>query len=341
MANAHYRLETRIVSRKTKDKKSQVMPGRQTSVVAKAAYRSGQSLKDERADKTFNYRSRTQEVAYSEILAPESAPDWLKGKAPETNGGTKKQRETRETLWNTIERVEKRKDSQLAREFIASLPRGLNREQQIELVQDWCQSEFVSKGFVVDLAIHKSKGGTNPHAHILITTRPITADGFGKKPDTAGKFNGRGAAGLGAKDELVGWRKSWCAAENFALEKAGRPERADHRSLKDRGIDRVPEPKIGVAASAMKRRGIEEDPKRFQLVRYIQVLNEMRPSLRRLHKHGRTAQKPGRAIWLEKSASFLSRFGEKTIGVLHRAGDKWTNFLDSRRHPPEKSGPER
>jgi len=135
MAIGHYRLETKIIGRQAKGRDGKVISGKRVSVVAKAAYRSGQSLRDDNADKTFNYRSRTQEVAYSEIMAPESAPEWLKGNGPDSNAGTRKQREMRETLWNTIERVEKRKDSQLCREFVASLPKGLNRDQQIELVR--------------------------------------------------------------------------------------------------------------------------------------------------------------------------------------------------------------
>src|SRR5580658_7634251 len=102
MVRGHFRLETKIIGRKAKDRNGHAIPGRQSSVVAKAAYRSGQMLHDERAEKTFNYRSRTQEVAYSEILAPEIAPDWLKGESPESNAGTRKQRDMREQLWNTI-----------------------------------------------------------------------------------------------------------------------------------------------------------------------------------------------------------------------------------------------
>ena len=85
MKTGHYRLETKIVGRKARDRNGHAIPGRQTSVVAKAAYRSGQLLRDERAEKTFNYRSRTQEVAYSEILVPENAPAWLKGESPASN----------------------------------------------------------------------------------------------------------------------------------------------------------------------------------------------------------------------------------------------------------------
>jgi ATP-dependent exoDNAse (exonuclease V) alpha subunit len=340
MVSAHYRLETKIVGRQAKGKDKQAIPGKSVSVVAKAAYRSGQSLKDDRADRTFNYRSRTQEVAYSEIMAPGDAPDWLKGQAQDKPAGSKKQREQRQQLWNTIEKVEKRKDSQLAREFVLSLPRQLDRAQQIELVRDWCQSEFVSKGFVVDLAVHKSKSGQNPHAHVLVTTRPVTVDGFGKKPDTAGKFNGRGAAGFGAKEQLVQWRESWCHAENSALEKAGRPERADHRSLKARGIDKAPEPKIGVEATAKKRRGLDPDPPRFQLRRLIKMENEVRKHLnhwRWREQHGHATR---RSLWLVKSARLLSEFGEKAARLVHGVKDKWTMLVDSQRASQQKSGPD-
>jgi hypothetical protein len=69
MATGHYRLETKIIGRRVKGVDKSV------SVVAKAAYRSGQSLHDDRADKTFNYRPRTQEVVYSEIMSPANAPN--------------------------------------------------------------------------------------------------------------------------------------------------------------------------------------------------------------------------------------------------------------------------
>ena len=337
MALGHYRLETKIVGRQAKGKNGNAIPGKQVSVVAKAAYRSGQSLRDDRAAKTFNYRSRTQEVAYSEIMAPQNAPDWLKGQAGDTQAGTRKQRDLREQLWNTIEQVEKRKDSQLSREFIASLPRGLAREQQIELIRGWCQSEFTSKGLVVDLAVHKSKGGMNPHAHVLVTMRPVTAEGFGKKPDTAGKFNGRGAAGLGAKTELDGWRESWEKHVNVALEKAGREERVDRRSLKDRGIDRTPEPKIGVAATAMKRRGVVADPKRFQDLRFVKLLNDVRPLMRAIQKFGRSAPAQSRSLWLAKSAAFLSNIRESAGRALHGISEKWSKLLDGKETNHDRS----
>ena len=329
MILGHFRLETKIIGRRVKDKTGRVIPGKQSSVVAKAAYRSGQSLRDDRANKTFNYRSRTPEVAYSEIMAPDDGPDWLNGEVPDSNAGTRKQRELREQLWNTIEQVEKRSDSQLAREFIASLPRGLNREQQIELIRGWCQEEFVSKGFVVDLAVHKSRGGNNPHAHVLVTLRPVAGDGFGKKPDTAGKFNGRGAAGLGAKNELDGWRESWEKHVNSALEKSGREERVDRRSLKDRGIDRAPEPKVGVAASAMKREGKEPDPDAFKRMRLVRIENEVMPHLRDIQRFGEIRQHGDREKWWDRSANFVRRV---QLNVRRTVHGFWRKFLDGRHH---------
>jgi ATP-dependent exoDNAse (exonuclease V) alpha subunit len=114
-----------------------------------------------------------------------------------------------EAVWNTIEPIEKRKDARLAREFMLALPREISSEKQVELVRGWCEVEFISKGLVVDFAIHKSKFGFNPHAHVLCTTRPVEGEEFGKKPSTVGHFNKRGVVGLHGKSELNAWRDFW------------------------------------------------------------------------------------------------------------------------------------
>ncbi len=99
-----------------RDAAGKIVPNQERSVVAKAAYRSGEKLKDERTNKTFNYRSRTQEVVHSEILAPKHSPEWLATKELDKA----KRSEVRARLWNEVEKAEKRCDSQLAREFILS-----------------------------------------------------------------------------------------------------------------------------------------------------------------------------------------------------------------------------
>lgn len=331
---AIYRLEAKIIGRKARDKAGIPIDGKQVSIVAKAAYRSGEKLKDERIDKTFNYQSRTQEVVHTEILPPDEIPDWLK---LEQGSGAGNVRQQRQRLWNEIERVEKRVDSQLAREFIVSLPKELSKEQRIEIVRHWCRDEFVSKGFVVDFAIHRSRDGQNPHAHILCALRPIDADGFGKKPDMSGKFNGRGHAGLGAKSDLEVWRSSWENAVNGALEAAGRNERVDHRSLKERGIDREPEPKIGVAAMAMKRIGKFADLLNLKTVRRIRLENDVRPHHRDLSQVGEVGQIGLGGTWWERAEFVARREGERVKELLRdeSSGSKWHEYAKTRAQQPE------
>jgi ATP-dependent exoDNAse (exonuclease V) alpha subunit len=338
---ALYRLETKIINRQNRGRS--VIPSaayRSGSILHKAAYRSANILEHAVAKLTFNYQARAQEVVHTEILAPENGPSWLQTQA-ETSADMSLQRDMRERLWNTIETVEKRKDSQLAREFIAALPKELNREQQIDLVRGWCKAEFVDKGFVVDFALHRSKNGKNPHAHILCTTRPVEGEGFGKKPSTAGKFNGRGVVGKQGKSDLVAWRETWGVHANAALEKAGRPERVDHRSLADQGIDRIPEPKIGVAATAMKRRGAVPDPERFQLVRWVKSLNAVMPWKRAIEKSGEVYQHGMGKTWWERSLLAVEDVGKAARDAVR---DTWAKFLNRQPGgqdlPPQDRGPD-
>lgn len=302
---AIYRLEAKLLNRQAKDVAGRPIAGKQVSIVAKAAYRSGERLHDERTAQTYDYRSRTQEVAYSAILAPEHSPSWLQGQ----NLTEKRQR-----LWNEVEKVEKRKDSQLAREFIISLPRELSKDQQAEAVKSWCTHEFVERGFIVDFSLHNSKDKANPHAHVLCTLRPCEGEGFGLKPNTAGKFNGRGTVGQGAKNELEAWRESWEVAANEALEQAGSEARIDHRSLKDQGIeDHMPEPKIGVAAIHMQRSGRVPDPERVRHTRRVRVFNAVLPSIREVEGSGEIAQEGLGVPWQERAGGLLNRMYDRAL----------------------------
>lgn len=337
---ALYRLEAKIISRQGGRSVVASAAYRSGNVLHSAAYRSGNQLTDKQTRTTFNYRARAQEVVHSEILAPKDGPFWLQNHSSDGKVDYHRQQAMRQRLWNTIEQVEKRKDSQLARDFILTLARELSLEQQIELVRGWCEAEFVSKGFVADFAVHKSKTGQNPHAHVLVTTRPVEGQGFGKKPSTAGKFNGRGVVGLKGKSELEGWRDSWEKHENAALERAGRPERVDHRSLKARGIDRQPEPKIGPTAMAMMRRGL--DPERYKLWRYVRTLNVMRPLARAISKFQEIRQEGMGKTWWERSLIFL---GQAREAARESIVDKWRAMLTvpPRGHshtPPERGGPD-
>lgn len=305
---AIYRCETKILSRRVKDKAGKVVPNREHSAIESAAYRACEKLKDQRQDKTFNYAPRAREVAHSEVMTPEGAPPWLRP----TEAATRRElRQLRERLWNAVEKRERRSDSQLCREFLLTMPRELTLQQNIELVRGWCEQEIVSKGFVADINLHRSRKGDNPHAHVLCTLRPVAADGFGLKPKTDGKFNRRGSVGVGAKDDLLHWRETWCHHENAALEKAGRAERVDHRSLKDQGIDRVPEPKVGANALAMQREGKVEVPDAVKRLHQVKILNQILPHLRAFER-GEHIHRFGQATeWWQRARSRMAAFAAR------------------------------
>ena len=295
---AIFRLEAKIFGRE----------GRGRSVIAAAAYRAGTKIKDEIRDKIFDYTRRVKGVIETTILAPEGAPAWA------TNSGQ---------LWNAVEAGEKRKDAQLAREFILAVPPELSADAQFQTAVDWAKRELVASGMVVEVSLHHPKTGKNPHVHILATTRKLDGEKFSaKKPR---EWNDVAL--------LVRQRESWADAVNAALEKAGRDERVDHRSLKDQGIDRLPEPKIGVAATAMKRKGILDDPERFKLVRRIKILNEVRPMMRAILKHGEVSQIGMGDTWWEKSITFMARVREQASAAVKSTWQRWL-------HKDGKNGPD-
>ena len=126
------------------------------SAVASAAYRSGEKLLNEETGITHDFTKKGG-VVMSEILLPANAP---------------KRYLDRQTLWNEVQKVEKRSDAQLAREIEVALPSELTRTQQIECVRKFINDNFTSKGMIADWALH-DKGDGNPHAHIMLSVRAI------------------------------------------------------------------------------------------------------------------------------------------------------------------------
>ena len=105
--------------------------------------------------------TRKQGLVWQQIFLPDMAPaEWS----------------NREVLWNAVEEVEKTKDSRLAREFVVALPIELGRNEWITLLTDFIQANFVAEGMCADVCIHDTDGH-NPHAHIMLTVRPLTKDG--------------------------------------------------------------------------------------------------------------------------------------------------------------------
>ena len=105
--------------------------------------------------------TRKQGLTWQQVFLPDMAPaEWA----------------DREVLWNAVEETEKTKDSRLAREFVVALPVELNKDEWITLLTDFIQTNFVAEGMCADVCIHDTDGH-NPHAHIMLTVRPLTKDG--------------------------------------------------------------------------------------------------------------------------------------------------------------------
>ena len=247
---ASYHLHATMISRSS---------GR--SATAASAYRAAQRIEDRRTGLAFDYAARGG-VDHTEIIAPDHAPDWASD---------------RSELWNRVEESETRKNSQVAREVRVALPDELTHAQRLALVRDYAQAQFVDRGMVADIALHapgRDGDERNHHAHILLTTREIDADGFTTKNRDWNKV-----------EVLEGWRGTWARDSNTALDLAGFDERVDHRTLaaqrdealewaesarmvgdeatelhetvRAMSLDRLPLPQLSPGAWQLKKRGIE------------------------------------------------------------------------------------
>lgn len=245
--------------------------GQGRSAVGAAAYRSGEKLYNEYDGIEHDYTKKGG-VVYSEIILCENAP---------------KEYQDRQTLWNAVEQIEKSSKAQLAREYEVALPVELSREEQIKLVRDFAKENFVDNGMCVDFSIHDKEDG-NPHAHIMLTTRPIEQDnswGVKQKKEYILDKNGQKqydkkkqtykcktvkTTNWDSKEFLQRSRESWAEKVNQELEKKSLPQRIDHRSLKEQGVDRVPTIHEG-GARKLEKRGIKTD--RGKINREIKTAN--------------------------------------------------------------------
>lgn len=246
--------------------------GKGKSAVA-AAYRAGEKIINEFDGKIHDY-TRKGGVVHTEILLPAQAPAAYQDRA---------------VLWNAVEKIEKAKNAQLAREIELALPRELTREQGISLVRKFVKQHFVAAGMCADFCLHDTGGG-NPHAHIMLTMRPFdegSAWGAKQKKEyildrDGNKIYDRKKRQYKCKSvpttdwneqtKAEEWRAAWAQFCNQALEQNGHAERIDHRSYARQGIDQIPTVHLGVAASAMEKRGIRTE--RGDLNREIEITNQ-------------------------------------------------------------------
>lgn len=281
-----------------------------SSVVASAAYRAGDKLEDERYNKNHDY-SKKHNVLHAEIITPDHAPEWMKDRGK---------------LWNAVENGEKRKDAQLAKEVILVLPRNLDHEQHKQVVEGWINDNITKRNLVADYAIHNpdaSDGGKNPHAHVMFTLRPVEQDGsFGKK--LTGYKNG----GLDGKEVLKEMRFSYQDHLNQASASNNNNQMVfDLRSYKEKGIDKIPQPKQGQGATHLEKQGVQT--RRGTIVTKIKHINAAKESYRR---HVRTTQQIGggsaQPAFLVESirADIANRYydvayGDGTAGSFERESD--------------------
>ena len=199
-------------------------------------------------------------IAHIEILLPQNAPQEFSDRG---------------ALWNSVEKIEKSKNSQLAREIEIALPKELDREKQIELVREYVKENFVKVGMCADIALH-DKGDGNPHAHILLTMRPLNEDttwGAKSKKEYILDENGEkvklkngnyktrkiNTVDWNEQDKAEHWRKAWADITNKYLEENNIQEKVDHRSYQRQGIEQIPTIHLGVSATQMEKKGIATD----------------------------------------------------------------------------------
>jgi ATP-dependent exoDNAse (exonuclease V) alpha subunit len=219
------------------------------SAASAAAYRAGERIRDERTGRTYDHSER-QDVMHKEIVLPSKfAGDdiaWARD---------------RNSLWNSAEAVETRKNARIAREYLVALPVELSPQGRVGLVRGFSQELSDRYGFAVDFAIHAPRDfpGSDPrnfHAHLLTTTREVAIGGLGAKTTLDMSDDNRRKLGLEpAINELLHVRARWAAVTNEALQQARIAARVDHRSLEAQGIDREPRPQIPRAAFEMERHG--------------------------------------------------------------------------------------
>lgn len=253
------------------------------SAIASAAYRSGEKLFSEYYGEYSDYTKKGG-VVCSDLLLPAHVPPQYKD---------------RQTLWNALEKAERGKKAQLAYSFDIALQNELSLEENIALARQFLEKEFVSRGMVVDFAVHqpdKEKDGIpNPHFHVLCPIRPILPDGtwgnkqkrvyemdeFGnRKKNEKGQdiFNAVPTTDWGSPDTLEHWRKSWADLCNAKFEEKNLSCRIDHRSYERQGIELLPSVHEGPTVQAMERKGIRTEKGEFN--RWIKATNALIRELR-------------------------------------------------------------
>ncbi|MBT0729313.1 MobQ family relaxase [Rosenbergiella nectarea] len=212
-----------------------------------SAYNARTRIEDHRTGDVYDYSHRA-DLFHHAILAPLNTPSNLI--------------ENSAVLWNEIEQIEKRKDAQLSRYFDIAIPAELDNDAKIVLVKNYCKRNFVSHGMIADVSFH-DLNSHNPHAHVMLTLREITPDGFGKKNRSWNEHS-----------LMEEWRASWAAMSNHMLMKIGSESRIDHRSLEAQKQEAL------VIAETAKTEGKEQEAN----IAMAKAIELNRPAMTRINR---------------------------------------------------------
>ena len=315
--------------------------GKGKTATAAAAYRSGTKIVDDEFGETHDY-TRKGGVVFSEILLCVNAPSKYSD---------------RQTLWNEVQKIEKQKNAQLCREVEVALPIEFPRDEQIEVVREYIKKNFTDKGMIADWSLHDKSDG-NPHAHILLTMRPLKQNGeWGakRKDSYALDDNGNripvidpktGKQKIGARGRKMWerisiqstdwndqtkaeeWRKSWADICNEHLKGQAH---IDHRSYARQGKEQLPMLHESYAARKIVKRGgysyiieYNEQVRKFNRERELidKGIAEVQNELKQLEQEKDDIQKG------QKKNEFNRRIAdllERRSRTVNQSGERVTN----------------
>lgn len=299
--NAYYRLEVKPVSR-----------GKGRSATGAAAYRAGCKIVDDRSGDTHDYRRR-RGVVSDRVILPDGAPAWAQDPTK---------------LWNAAEAAETRSNARVAREIILALPAQLDADARAALAHDFAKHLAARYGVAAHVLIHlpdRRGDQRGHHAHVLVSGRSLSADGFGGKVRV---LDDRDQGPI----EVEWMRSTWASLINDGLAAHDIAARVDHRSYERQGIERIPGKHLGPADTARERRG--QSTRRGRYNARVQAINALLAARRaavetiktRLHKlrerlavlraaAARQAAEPVRAQDIVKSAARARPVTDVTTGL--------------------------
>lgn len=202
-----YHMEVSILSR-----------GKGRSLGASLSYISGEKIHDSYSGK--NHHHRRTDLVQCKVYYPPDAP---------------KELADIQYLCDELNKVEKRKDARTGRLFICSLPNELMPGEWARIVNEFIQENFVSQGLCAVAAIHRGKlpsnhPKSNPHVHIIVSTRTVGPEGFNPKKDREHNL----------RSYIEIWRRAWARVQNRAYERCHVKKRVSHESLRVQGVERKP-----------------------------------------------------------------------------------------------------